>query len=87
MAPADDASDVSDASSARPSEAGEASEADEAGSADDAPLPFPTSLCHGCRFLRVNRSRRGSVFLQCTEGSRPKYGPQPVRACAARQPS
>lgn len=84
MAPADDASDVSDASLAGPSEA---SAAGEAGEADDAPLPFPTSLCHGCRFLRVNRSRRGSVFLQCTEGSRPKYGPQPVRACAARQPS
>lgn len=78
MAPADDASDVSDAS------LGGASEASEA---DDAPLPFPTSLCHSCRFLRVNRSRRGSVFLQCTEGSLPKYGPQPVRACSARQPS
>lgn len=23
--------------------------------------------------------------MQCTEGSRPKYGPQPVVACAVRQ--
>jgi hypothetical protein len=55
------------------------------GGDDEAPLPFPTSLCHGCVFLRVNRSRRGSVFLQCTEASLPKYGPQPVGRCAKRQ--
>lgn len=23
--------------------------------------------------------------MQCTEGSRPKYGPQPVAVCAVRQ--
>lgn len=53
---------------------------------DGAPPPFPMSLCHSCRFLRLNRSKRGSTFLMCTEGSRPKYGPQPVTVCAARQP-
>ncbi len=65
----------------------DADDAHDAHDVHEAPLPFPTSLCHTCRFLRVNRSKRGSVFLQCTEGSLPKYGPQPVRACAARQPS
>jgi hypothetical protein len=50
------------------------------------PLPFPNSLCHGCRFLRLNASKRGSTFLQCTEESRPKYGPQPVTECSVRQP-
>ncbi len=66
-------------------------EVDVADAADDddpagaAPLPFPTSLCHGCRFLRVNGSKRGSIFLQCTEGTRPKYGPQPVTFCAQRR--
>jgi hypothetical protein len=50
-----------------------------------ADLPFPTSLCHGCAFLRSNRSNRGSVFLQCTEASRPKYGAQPVLVCAQRR--
>jgi hypothetical protein len=52
---------------------------------DELPLPFPMSLCHGCRFLRLNRSKRGSTFMQCIEGSRPKYGPQPIVACAVRQ--
>lgn len=47
--------------------------------------PFAQSVCHGCRFMRRVESKRGSVFLQCTEGSLPKYGPQPVLACAARQ--
>ncbi len=66
-------------------------EDDAAGQDDDdaaaagAPLPFPTSLCHGCGFLRLNRSKRGSTFMQCTEGSRPKYGPQPVVSCAVRR--
>lgn len=58
---------------------------DEEGDDDGSPPPFPMSLCHGCRFLRLNRSKRGSTFLMCTEGSRPKYGPQPVSACAVRQ--
>lgn len=44
-------------------------------------LPFPDSLCHRCRYLRVVRSGRGSTFLMCEEPSLPKYGPQPVRAC------
>ncbi|ACY13021.1 hypothetical protein [Haliangium ochraceum] len=43
--------------------------------------PFPGSLCHRCRFLRLSGNKRGSVFLQCTEPSLPKYVPQPVRAC------
>ncbi len=47
--------------------------------------PFAQSVCHGCRFLRRVESHRGSVFLQCTEGSLPKYGPQPLLRCAARQ--
>ncbi|MEZ4360961.1 MAG: hypothetical protein R3B48_12330 [Kofleriaceae bacterium] len=47
--------------------------------------PFPTSVCHGCAYLRVNRTHRGSAFLQCTHAGRPKYGPQPLRACAERR--
>ena len=43
--------------------------------------PFPDSLCHRCRFLRVNGNTRGSVFLACTAPGLPKYGPQPVRRC------
>jgi len=46
-----------------------------------APQPFPTSLCHRCRFVRRVESRRGSVFLACTEPSLPKYLPQPVERC------
>lgn len=44
-------------------------------------LPFPESLCHRCRHLRLTGNKRGSVFLQCTEPTLPRYGPQPVRAC------
>ncbi len=44
--------------------------------------PFPDSLCHRCRWVRRVESKRGSVFLACTEPSMPKYLPQPVRACA-----
>jgi len=47
--------------------------------ADD--LPFPDSLCHRCRHLRMIRSARGSSFLMCQEPSLPKYTAQPVRAC------
>jgi len=50
------------------------------------PLPFPGSLCHGCRHLRVVESKRGSIFLSCTEPSLPKYLPQPVVRCAVRAP-
>jgi hypothetical protein len=60
-------------------------DADGDGGGDGSPPPFPASLCHGCRFLRMNGSKRGSTFLMCTEGSRPKYGPQPVLACAVRR--
>jgi hypothetical protein len=48
--------------------------------------PFPQSLCHRCRHLRLTGNKRGSVFLQCTEQSLPKYPPQPVRACARFAP-
>jgi len=44
--------------------------------------PFPTSLCHRCRFVRHVTSGKGSTFLMCTEPSLPKYGPQPVIRCA-----
>jgi hypothetical protein len=44
--------------------------------------PFPNSLCHRCQHLRVVGNKRGSVFLQCTEPSLPKYPRQPVLACA-----
>jgi len=43
--------------------------------------PFPTSLCHRCRWLRLTGNKRGSVFLACTEPSLPKYPRQPVVHC------
>lgn len=43
--------------------------------------PFPDSLCHRCRFLRLVESGKGSTFLMCLEPTLPKYGPQPVRQC------
>jgi len=52
--------------------------------------PFPDSLCHRCRYLRIIRSARGSGFLMCQEPSLPKYTGQPVRACrgfAAPEPT
>ena len=49
-------------------------------------VPFPQSLCHRCRHLRLTGNKRGSVFLQCTEPSLPKYPPQPVRACTQFTP-
>ena len=48
--------------------------------------PFPQSLCHRCRWLRLTGNKRGSVFLQCTEPSLPRYGPQPVLSCARFEP-
>jgi hypothetical protein len=47
----------------------------------EAARPFPTSQCHGCRFVRYNGNKRGSVFLACDEPSLPRYQPQPVIAC------
>jgi hypothetical protein len=32
--------------------------------------------------LLLTGNKRGSVFLQCTEPSLPRYGPQPVVSCA-----
>jgi hypothetical protein len=31
--------------------------------------------------MRTTGNKRGSIFLQCTEPTMPKYLPQPVRAC------
>jgi hypothetical protein len=56
---------------------------------DDAP-PFPESLCHRCRWLRLTGNKRGSIFLSCTEPSLPKYPRQPVVQCrgfAAKEPA
>jgi hypothetical protein len=50
------------------------------------PPPFPTSLCHRCRWLRLTGNKRGSVFLQCTEPSLPKYPRQPVVHCVGFAP-
>jgi len=50
-------------------------------------VPFPHSLCHRCRWLRLTGNKRGSVFLQCTEPSLPRYGPQPVVSCARFAPA
>jgi len=44
-------------------------------------VPFPESLCHRCVNLRLIGSKRGSIFLHCTEPSLPKYPRQPVVAC------
>jgi hypothetical protein len=46
--------------------------------------PFPESLCHGCARLRRVESKRGSVFLMCTDPTLAKYPPQPVRECERR---
>jgi hypothetical protein len=51
------------------------------------PPPFPDSLCHRCRHLRVIRSARGSSFLMCQEPSLPKYTAQPVRGCPRFAPA
>jgi hypothetical protein len=51
-----------------------------------AALPFPDSLCHRCRHVRLNGNKRGSVFVQCTHPSLPKYLPQPVRRCDGFEP-
>jgi hypothetical protein len=50
-------------------------------------LPFPHSLCHRCRYLRLTGNTRGSIFLQCTEPSLPKYARQPVHACPRFAPA
>jgi hypothetical protein len=45
-----------------------------------ATVPFPTSLCHRCRHVRLVEAAR-STFLMCTHPDLPKYGPQPVVSC------
>lgn len=55
--------------------------APEQGPRAPSPLPFPTSLCHACRALRLVTGKR-STFLQCSALAQ-KYPPQPVRSCAA----
>jgi uncharacterized protein YbbK (DUF523 family) len=49
--------------------------------------PFPMSRCHACAHVRYNGNTRGSIFLQCTEGTLPKYAPQPVRLCPRFTPA
>ncbi|MFN3200956.1 MAG: hypothetical protein ACE366_21325 [Bradymonadia bacterium] len=52
-------------------------------------LPFPRSLCHRCKHVKVIRSGKGTVFLMCTTLPR-KYLPQPRLRCEAfeaKQPS
>ena len=53
--------------------------------ADDAPPPFPESLCHRCaappRYVRTATS----VFVLCPLLPT-KYPPQPVLTCAAFRP-
>ena len=51
---------------------------------DAEPRPFPDSLCHRCRHLRVVESARSS-FLLCRKLD-VKYPRQPVRACDAFEP-
>ncbi|MBL9037199.1 MAG: hypothetical protein JNG84_01670 [Archangium sp.] len=46
--------------------------------------PFPTSLCHGCAYLRDVKTER-TWFLMCNHPALPKYAPQPVTMCAQRQ--
>jgi catechol 2,3-dioxygenase-like lactoylglutathione lyase family enzyme len=52
----------------------------------DIALPFPTSLCHGCRHLRMVGNNRGSRFLRCGEPSLPRYPLQPIESCAGFTP-
>ena len=52
---------------------------------DEAPRPFPESLCHRCRHHRLVRGARSS-FLHCDAPGLPKYPPQPVRSCVAHLP-
>ncbi|MBX7100695.1 MAG: hypothetical protein K1X89_23480 [Myxococcaceae bacterium] len=46
--------------------------------------PFPDSLCHGCRHLKLVPGAR-SVFLQCLAMAQ-RYPPQPVRRCPGFTP-
>jgi hypothetical protein len=50
----------------------------------NAPLPFPTSICHGCTAHRYVRGKT-SVFIRCT-ALPVKYPPQPVKQCPAFEP-
>jgi hypothetical protein len=45
--------------------------------------PFPASVCHGCRWLKLVRGKN-SAFLLCGNELLPKYPPQPVRQCSQR---
>jgi len=48
-------------------------------------------LCEGCRYVRVVRSDRGSVFYQCrrsqTDARYPAYPRLPVLRCAGYEPA
>jgi hypothetical protein len=48
-------------------------------------------LCADCRFARINRSDRGTLFYQCGKAFEdprfPKYPRLPVRACDGYEPA
>ncbi len=48
-------------------------------------LPFPHSLCHQCRYLRLVKTKN-SAFLMCQGPTGKKYQPQPVVRCGAMEP-
>lgn len=52
---------------------------------EQAPRPFPSSLCHSCAAPpRYVTSDRGTVFIHCPRLA--SYPPQPVQSCAAYSP-
>jgi len=60
------------------------------GSFDQRDLPQYAGLCERCKFARVLRSDRGSVFLQCgksfEDAAFDKYPRLPVLACTGYEP-
>jgi hypothetical protein len=48
-------------------------------------------LCTGCRHARLNRTRRGPVYLRCLlaglDPAFPRYPRLPVLSCAGYQPA
>lgn len=41
-----------------------------------------SGLCGVCRWARLVRSSRGSLFVMCSHPELPRYGAQPVLSCA-----
>ncbi|MEQ1633397.1 MAG: hypothetical protein ABL997_13550 [Planctomycetota bacterium] len=48
-------------------------------------VPFPTSVCHTCRYVALIASAT-STFVRCNRPGYPKYPPQPVRFCNGHEP-